>query len=79
MDPAVDADLVSLLDHPALLVRVEQGGDRRHVERCAGAVALEHLEDARHADAVAELAPAHPADRLATLAQLIGFMIAVER
>jgi hypothetical protein len=33
VDPAVDADLVAFGDHLALLVRMEQGGDRRHVER----------------------------------------------
>jgi hypothetical protein len=31
-----------------------------------------------YADSIAELAPAHAAERLAAFAQLIGFMIAVE-
>src|SRR5206468_12393536 len=36
------------------------------------------LADARHADARTVLAPAHAADRLATVAQLIGLVVGVE-
>ena len=79
MDPAVDADLVALGDDAALLVRVDQRGDRRHVERRLDAVAVEQFQDARHADPGAELAPGEPADRLAAVAQIAGLVIAVER
>ena len=72
----MDADLVPLGDHLALLVGMEQGGDRRHVERRRHVVLLQHLQDARHADAVAVLAPGHAADRLAALAQLVGLVVA---
>src|SRR5205807_4390829 len=72
------ADLVPFRHHPALLVGMQERGDRRYIERGRHAVALEQLEDARHADPVAELPPAHPAKRLAAIAQLVGLMIAVE-
>src|ERR1700730_8277639 len=69
---------MALGDHPALLVGMEQRGDRRHVEGRRRRMALENLEDARHALPVAELAPAHAAERLAALAQLVGLVVAVE-
>ena len=75
----MDADLVAFGDHPALLVGMEQRGDGRHIEGRRHVVFLQQLEDARHADPVAVLAPGHAADRLAALAQLVGFVIGVER
>ena len=66
-------------DDAALLVGVDQRRHRRDVERRLDAVALEQLQDARHRDPGAVLAPGHPPDRLAAVAQFVGFMIAVER
>ena len=74
----MDADLVTFRDHAALLVRIGQGRDRRHVEGRLDVVALEHLQDARHADPVAVLAPGHAADRLAAVAELVGLVIRIE-
>jgi hypothetical protein len=79
VDPAVDADLVPLGDHLALFVRVEQGDHRRHIEGRRHVVLLEHLQDARHADAIAVLAPGHAADRFSAVAQLVGLVVRVER
>src|SRR5262249_15335163 len=57
---------------------MEQRGDAGHVEGRRHRVTLENFEDAGHALAVAKLAPAHAAERLAALAQLVRLMIAVE-
>src|SRR5262249_47275000 len=78
VDPAVDADLMALGDDPALLVGMQQSHDRRNVESCADAEALEQCKDARHADARTVLAPAQPPDRLAAVAQLVGLVIGIE-
>src|SRR5262249_54434083 len=76
--PTVDADLVALGHDAALLVGMQQRGDPRHVKGRGHRMALQNLKDARHALAVAVLAPAHAAERFAALAQLVGLMIAVE-
>src|SRR5262249_15138591 len=78
MDPAVDADLVSLGDDAALLIGMNERRHGRDVERRLDAVALEQLQDARHPDAIAVLPPGEPADRLAAVAQLIRLMVAVK-
>src|SRR5713226_6803644 len=69
---------MALGDDPALLVGVNQRGDRRNIETRLDPVAFEQLEDARHADAIAVLAPGEAPDRLAAVAQIAGLMIAVE-
>src|SRR5262245_18076438 len=48
VDPAVHADLVAIVDHATLLVGVQQGDHAGDEERGGNAMALEHLEDARH-------------------------------
>src|SRR5271154_2540349 len=79
VNPAVDADLVAFGDNPALLVRVEQRGHRRHVKAGLDPVFFEHLQNSRHAHPAAILAPGEPADRVAAIAQIAGLVIAVER
>src|SRR3954447_9512355 len=69
---------MALGDDAALLFRVDQRGDRGHVEGRLDPVTLQQLEDARHPDPIAELAPGEPADRFAALAQIAGLVIAVE-
>ena len=79
VDPAVNADLMTFRHHTALLVLVQQGCDRRHVEGRRHAVALQDLQDARHADTRAILAPGHAADGLAAVAQLVGLVVGIKR
>src|SRR5437016_14133622 len=79
MDPAMDADLVPFGDDAALLVGVNKRGDGGHIERRLHVIALKQLQDARHANPVAELPPGEPSDRLAAVAQVAGFMVAIER
>ena len=79
VDPAVDADLVALGRDAALLVGMEHGRDRRHVEGRGHGVLLQQRQDARDAGAVAVLALAQAADRFAAFAQLAGLVIGVER
>src|SRR5215472_11188440 len=74
----MDADLVALGDDAALLVGVEERGDGGDVEGRLDAVTPEDLQDARYADAVAELAPGEAADRLGAVAHLVRLMVAVE-
>jgi hypothetical protein len=75
----VDTDLVAFRHDAALLVLVQQRGDRRHEEARLHVVALQQGKDARHADAGAVLAPGHSPDRAAPVAQLVRLVVAVER
>src|SRR5215469_1279 len=75
----MNGDLMALADDAALFVGVQQRRDRRYEKRRLDLVFVQELEDARHADPRAHLAPGEPADRLAALAQIAGLMIAVER
>ena len=79
VDPAVDADLVAIGGDAALLVGMEHGRDGRHVEGRGDRVFLQQRQDARDAGAVAVLALAQAADRLAAFAQLAGLVVGVER
>ena len=79
VDPAVDADLVALGDHAALLVGMEHGRDGRHIEGRRDRVFLQQRQDARDAGAVAVLALRQATDRLAAFAQLAGLVVGVER
>ena len=79
VDPAMDADLVALGHHAALLVGIEHGRDGRHVERRRDVVLLQQRQDARDAGAVAVLALAQAADRFAAFAQLAGLVVGIER
>src|SRR6266404_8598670 len=79
MDPAMDTDFMALCHHPALLVRMQEGGDRRHVKRAPDAVLSQHVEDPRHAYPIAVLTPRQAADRLTAVAQIACLVIAVER
>ncbi|MNC85710.1 hypothetical protein D3C83_13220 [compost metagenome] len=74
----MDRHLVALGDDAALLVGMQQRGDRGHVKAGLHVVAPEQIEDARHPDPRAELAPGEPADRLAAFPQIAGFVVAVE-
>src|SRR5262245_231960 len=74
----MDAHLVSLAHHAALLVRVEQRGDGGHIEAGGNSMPAQDVEDARHAPAVAVLALRQLADRVAAVAQLIGLVVGVE-
>ena len=79
VDPAVDADLVAVGGDAALLVGMQHGRDRRHVEGRGDGVLLQQRQDARDAGAVAVLALAQAADRFAAFAQLAGLVVGVER
>ena len=48
VDPPVHPDLVALVDHPALLVGMQQRDDAGHEERGLDVVAPQQIEDARH-------------------------------
>ncbi len=74
----MDADLVAFGDNPALLLGMQQRGHGRHVETRIDAVFFQKLQDARHADAVAVLAPGQAADRFAAVAQIAGLVVGVE-
>jgi hypothetical protein len=78
VDPPVDPQLVTLADDTPLLVGVDEGRHRRHVERGGDAVAGEEGQDAGHPDAVAVLPPAQPGDGLAAVTQLVGLVVGVE-
>src|SRR5215813_2088339 len=78
VDPPVDPELVALADDAPLLVGVDESRHRRDVEGGGDVVAGEEGQDARHADAVAVLAPAQPADGLAAVTQLVGLVVGVE-
>ena len=75
----MDAKLVALRRHAALLVFVEKSSDRRHEERCLGAVLCKRVENAWHAFPIAILALRHPADRLAAIPQFVCLVIGIER
>src|SRR5262245_12037207 len=79
VDPAVDADLVTLSDHAPLLVGIEQRGHGRDEEARLDILFLQDLEDARHALPVAVLALRKAPDGLAAFAQLVGLVVRVER
>src|SRR5262249_52573125 len=79
VDPAVDADLVAFGDDAALLVGIEEGDHRRHVEARRHAVPLEDFEDAWHRAPCAVLALRQLADRAAAVTQLVGLVVGVER
>jgi hypothetical protein len=55
MDPAMKSDLVTLGRHPALLVRIKKGSNRRHKKGCFGIVPRKRFKDPRHALAIAIL------------------------
>src|SRR5262249_3048507 len=78
VDPPVDPKLVALAHDATLLVGVDQSRHRRDVEGGGDVVAGEEGQDARHADAVAVLAPAEPTDGGAAIAQLVGLVVGVE-
>ncbi len=75
----MDADLVTLGDDPALLLGVQQCRHRRHIKARLDPVLFEHLQNARHADPVAVLAPGEPPDRFPAVAQIGSLVVAVER
>jgi hypothetical protein len=79
MDPAMDADLVAVGDHRALLVGIELRHHRRHEEARLDGVPVEQLANARHRGAVAVLALRQPAGRILAVAQWNRIMVAVER
>jgi hypothetical protein len=57
VDPAVNADLVTFRDDASLFIWMKKRGDGRH-EECRGyAMPAQKLENTRHADAAAVLAP----------------------
>ena len=74
----MQSDFVARCDDPARLVGIDQRTDRGHEERRGDAVSLQHIEDARRADASAELTPRQPTDCSAAGAELERFMIAIE-
>jgi hypothetical protein len=74
----MEPDLMTFGDHPALLVGIEQGHHRRHVEGRGDAVPGQQFEDVWHADAIAILAPRHASDGLAAVTQLIGVVVGIE-
>src|SRR6202047_5600481 len=79
MDPSMDANFMALRHHPALLVGMQEGGDRRHVKRALDPMLFQHVQDPRHAYPIAVLTPRQAADRLTAVAQIACLVIAVER
>src|ERR1700736_5033319 len=79
MDPAMDANFMALRHHPALLVGMQEGGDRRHVKGTLDPVPFQHVQDPRNASSIAVLTPRQAADRLTAVAQIACLVIAVER
>ena len=75
----MDAKLVALRRHAALLVLVEERRDRRNEEGRLGVMFCKRIENARHALAVAVLALRHAADGFAAVAQFVRLMIRIER
>src|SRR6185503_13194673 len=79
VDPAVHADLVALVDDATLLVGIQLRDDAGDEERRLDVVALEHVEDARHAGARAVLALRQAPDRGRAFAQRAGLVVRIER
>ena len=78
VNPAVQSDLVAFGDRPGA-VRRDAAAPRRPARKTWRArSAFDSVEDARHADAAAVLAPGHAPDRLAAVAQLVGLVVAIE-
>ena len=78
MNPGMDADLVPLRDHPALLVGMQYGDHRRHEEGRRYAVAFQKVQNPRHAGARAVLALAELARRALGPAQGLRLVVGVE-
>src|SRR5262245_29736426 len=79
VDPAVDADLVALGDHAPLLVGIEQRSHGRDEKACPYVMLGKDLKNTWHALTVAVLALRQAPDRLAAFAQLVRFVVRVER
>src|SRR6516165_2059156 len=75
----MNPDFMAFGHHPTLLLRVEQCRHRRHIERALDIVFVEQVENPRHTNPVAELAPSQAPDRLAAIPQVAGLVVAVER
>jgi hypothetical protein len=79
VDPTVDSHFVSVGSDVPLLVGMQEGNHGRHEEARSDVLAAEKPKDLRHSNPILELALGNPADRLAAIAKLAGFVIAVER
>src|SRR5258708_4293434 len=79
MDPAMHPEFMPLRCDPALLIRIQRGGDARHEESRTNVVSMQKIEDAREPDQAPILAPAQAADRLAAITQFVGLMVTVKR
>jgi hypothetical protein len=78
MNPAVNRDLVSRVDHRPRFARVDHGRDSRHEEGRLNAMPFENSKNARRAAAPAVLALAQPPEGLATIAEFHSFVIRIE-
>jgi len=78
MNPTVQADFVAVADDALCLFRMQKRSDRGDEERGRHAMFAQHVKNARHARPATVLAPTEAADRLSALAQLAGFVVAIE-
>ena len=58
---------------------MEEIDDGRDVKARLNPVTRQELQNTRHRDAASVLAPGEPSDRLAAIAQFVGFVIGIER
>src|SRR3954451_7248135 len=79
VDPAMDANLMTLGDQAALLLPIKERGDRGHEKARPDARAPQDFQDARDSLPGTVLPLREAPDRLAAIAQLVRVVIGIER